>query len=135
MALEVFGCRLVTADLEGAKLLPLPDWTCRVSMNGWGMRKVGLRTVEVGGADEGDVNTEVSVMSRAIQTEIDAKGNRRPGGVFGAAVEADLEGINTVAHLECFDDRQRTLLACFCFNFSKIFCDWVLVASAAMLTW
>lgn len=48
------------------------------------------RTVEIGGSDEGDVDTEVSVMSRAVQAEIDTKGNRRPGGIFGAAVEADL---------------------------------------------
>lgn len=54
------------------------------------MWRVGLRTVEVGGADEGDVDTEVSVMGRAVQAEINAKGNRRPGGIFGAAIEADL---------------------------------------------
>jgi len=101
MALEVLGCRLVTADLEGAKLLPLPDWTCGVSICGWGMRRVGLRTVEVGGANEGDVDTEVSVVGGAIQAEIDAKGNRRPSRVFGAAVEADLDGVNTVGHVEC----------------------------------
>jgi hypothetical protein len=75
MALEVLGSRLVTADLEGAKLLPLPDWTCGVSRGGWGMRRVGLRTVEIGRANEGDVDTEVSVMSRAVQTKVDAKGN------------------------------------------------------------
>ena len=101
MALEIFGCRLVTADLEGAQLLPLPDWTCVVSISGWGMRRVGLRTVKVGGANEGDVDTEVSVVGRAVQTEIDAKGNRRPGRVFGAAVETDLDGVNTVGHVEC----------------------------------
>jgi hypothetical protein len=87
------------------------------------MWRVGLRTVEVGGADEGDVNTEISVVSGAVQAEIDSKGNRRPGGVFGAAIEADLDGINIVAHVESRNDRPPTLLACFCFSFSKIFCD------------
>jgi hypothetical protein len=76
MALEVFGSRLITADLEGTKLLPLPDWTCGVSMSGWGMRRVGLRTIEVGRANEGNVDTEISVVGRAVQTEINAKGNR-----------------------------------------------------------
>lgn len=75
MALEVLGGRLITADLEGTELLPLPDWTRGVSMSGWGMRRVGLRTVEVGRANEGDVDTEISVVGRAIQAEIDAKGN------------------------------------------------------------
>lgn len=39
------------------------------------------------------------------------------------------DGINIVAHVEAWDNRRPTLLACFCFSFSKIFCDWVLVAS------
>jgi hypothetical protein len=54
----------------------LPDWTCGVSMSGWGMRRVGLRTIEVGRANEGNVDTEISVVGRAVQTEINAKGNR-----------------------------------------------------------
>lgn len=36
MALEILGCRLVAANLEGTELLPLPDWTCDVSMSGVG---------------------------------------------------------------------------------------------------
>ncbi|KAG9680172.1 hypothetical protein KCU87_g160, partial [Aureobasidium melanogenum] len=50
MALEILGCRLVTADLEV----------------GWGMWRVGLRTVEVGGTDEGDVDTEISVATYLV---------------------------------------------------------------------
>lgn len=36
MALEILGCRLIAADLEGTELLPLPDWTCDVSISGVG---------------------------------------------------------------------------------------------------
>ena len=47
------------------------------------------------------MDTEVPVVGGTIETEVDAKGNRRPGGVFGAAVETDLDGVNTVGHVEC----------------------------------
>lgn len=79
------------------------------------------------------MDTEVPVVGGTIETEVDAKGNRRPGGVFGAAVEADL-----YSHQHCgtrggsLDGTRPTLLACFCFNFSKIFCDCVFVASAIL---
>lgn len=48
------------------------------------------RTVEIGGSDEGDVDTEVSVMGGAVKAEINAEGHGRPCRIFGTAVEADL---------------------------------------------
>jgi hypothetical protein len=46
--------------------------------------------VEVRRADKGDVDTKVAVVRRAVETQIDAKGDRSPGGVVLAAVEAGL---------------------------------------------
>lgn len=50
-------------------------------------------TVEVGALDERDVHTQVAVVRRAVQTDVNGKGNRRPGRVLCAAVEADLIGL------------------------------------------
>lgn len=36
------------------------------------------------------MDTEVSVVRRAVEAEVDAEGNRGPGRVLGAAIEANL---------------------------------------------
>lgn len=47
-------------------------------------------TVEVSRPHKGNVNAEVAVVGRAIEAEVDAKGDRGPCWVLLAAVEADL---------------------------------------------
>ena len=49
-----------------------------------------LRTIEVRGANKGDVDAEVAVVRGAVEAEVDTKGNGGPGRVLLAAVEADL---------------------------------------------
>ena len=85
------------------------------------------------------MNTEISVISRAVETKIDAKRNRGPCGIFLATVEADLQGKNDQYLKECTDGseadgscRRITLLAGFDFSFLKMSCDWVLVARLMM---
>jgi hypothetical protein len=51
----------------------------------------GLRTIEVRGSHEGDVDTQVTVVGGAVQAEVDAKGHRRPSRVLGTAIEAKLD--------------------------------------------
>ena len=50
-------------------------------------------TVQIGTSHKADMYAQVAVVGRAIQTQVDAEGHARPGGVFGAAVEADLVGL------------------------------------------
>jgi hypothetical protein len=38
--------------------------------------------------DEGDVNAQITVDRRAIETQVDSKGNRGPGWVLGRTVKA-----------------------------------------------
>ena len=90
----------------------------------------GKRTVKIGGSHKRYVNTQVSVIGRTIQTEVDAKGNRRPGWILGATIEADL-----VLHVPLAsvcprsvcrkgeDVAGHTLLAGFVLNFSKSLVD------------
>lgn len=47
-------------------------------------------TVEVGRADKRDVDAEVAVVGRAVEAEVDAKGDRGPCRVLLVAVEAHL---------------------------------------------
>lgn len=47
-------------------------------------------TVEVGGADEGDVHAQVTVVGRAVKAQVDTERHGRPCWVLGAAIEADL---------------------------------------------
>ena len=50
-------------------------------------------TVQVGAAHKGNVYAQVSVVRRAVETEIDGEGHARPGRVARTAVEADLVGL------------------------------------------
>lgn len=59
----------------------------RVSCAHWAQ---GRRTVEVGGANERDVDTHVTVIGRTVEAEVDAKRHRTPCWVLCAAVEAYL---------------------------------------------
>lgn len=57
----------------------------------WGRENNHARhTVKVRGADEGDVDTQVTMVGRAVQAKVDTKGNRRPRRIFRAAIKADL---------------------------------------------
>lgn len=38
------------------------------------------------------MDTEIPVVGRAIETEVDAEGDGRPGGIFRAAIKAYLRG-------------------------------------------
>jgi hypothetical protein len=49
-----------------------------------------IRTVEVCGSNKGDVDTKITVMSRAIEAKVDTEGDRRPGRVLGVTVKAYL---------------------------------------------
>ncbi len=49
-----------------------------------------VRTIKVGGADKGDMDTKVSVVGGAVEAEVDAKRDRRPRRVLLSAVKADL---------------------------------------------
>ena len=61
---------------------------------------VVVLTIKVGGPDKGDMDTQISVVRRAIQTQIYAKRYRRPCWVLGAAIEADLVGLFPLQLLE-----------------------------------
>ena len=73
-------------------------------------------TVEVGALDERNVHTEVTVVRRTVQTEVDGEGNRGPCRVLCAAVEADLisllppqlveEGLRLVLRCHGHDGRE-----------------------------
>ena len=73
-------------------------------------------TVEVGALDEGNVHTQVAVVGRAVQAEVDGEGNRGPCRVLCAAVEADLisllppqlveEGLRLVLRCHSHDGRE-----------------------------
>ena len=47
-----------------------------------------IHTVEVCGSNKGDMDTNVAVMGRTIEAEVDTEGNRRPSRVLGATVKA-----------------------------------------------
>ena len=71
--------------------------------------------------------SQVAMIRRAIETEVDTKGNGGPGWILRAAVKAyllklslDIRGPHAAM--------DRTLFAGLLFSFSKIFCDWALVA-------
>ena len=49
-----------------------------------------MHTVEVCRADKGDVNAQVPVVGRTVKTQVNTQRHRRPGGILGAAIEADL---------------------------------------------
>ena len=102
VGLEEFGGRLVAAHLHDAELVPLPfcwktkkkkklDGSGTLRLANCGQSKAEeKRTVEVGGAHEGNVHAQVAVVGRAVETQVDAKGDGRPCGILLAAVEADL---------------------------------------------
>ena len=50
----------------------------------------GRRTVEIGRSHKGNVDTKVAMVGGTIEAKVDAEGNRCPGGILCAAVEADL---------------------------------------------
>jgi hypothetical protein len=68
-----------------------------------------LLTVKVGALDERDVHTKVTVVCRAVQAEVNGKGNRGPCRVLCAAVEADLIGL---LPLQLCEDGLRLVLRC-----------------------
>lgn len=55
------------------------------------MSSCWAHTIEVRRPHKGNVNTEVTVVGGAVEAQVDAKGNGRPGRVLLSAVEADLE--------------------------------------------
>ena len=57
-------------------------------------------TIKVSAPHETDVYTEVAVVGGAVETQVDAERDGRPGGVLGTAVEADLIGFGALQTLE-----------------------------------
>lgn len=55
-----------------------------------GERAGGQHTVEVRRTNKRNVNTQVAMVGRAVETQVDAEGHRCPGRVLSTAVEADL---------------------------------------------
>lgn len=49
-----------------------------------------MRTVEICGADKGDVDTQIPMVGRAVEAQVDTERHRRPGGILRIAIEADL---------------------------------------------
>ena len=86
-----------------------------------------MLTIEVCGAHERDVDTEIAVDGGAVEAQVDAERHRRPCWVFGAAVEADLVPSALGKPLV---GGERTLLAGLDLSFSKILTDSAFVASA-----
>jgi hypothetical protein len=74
------------------------------------------------------------VIGRAVEAEVDPKGNRGPSGILCAAIEAELyEGLaGCGGHVE--KEWGPTRLAGFSLSLAKMFCDSVLLARAAMAT-
>ena len=68
---------------------------------------------------------------RAIEAEVDSEGYGRPCWVLSPTVETYLHK-RTVSGQSKLVERRYTLFADFPFNFSKIFCDWALLAEAMM---
>lgn len=85
-------------------------------------------TVKVGRSDEGDVDTEVSVVGRAVEAQIDAEWHRRPRRVLLSTVKAYLLFSSAHSSWPWAHRARRTLLACFDLSFSKTFCDCNFVA-------
>lgn len=68
------------------------------------------------------MNTQVTVVGRAVKTKIDTKRDGRPGGILGTAVKTDL--FRSQVSEGPVDRRTRvvfTLFAGFNLSFSKIF--------------
>lgn len=61
---------------------------------------VSALTIEVGRAHKRDVHAQIPVVGGAVETEVDAKGDRGPRRVLRAAVEADLVGFLALQLLE-----------------------------------
>ena len=64
----------------------------------------------------------------AIETKVDTKRDRRPGWIFGAAVKTYLSTLSVGIGKLIMLWKMHTLFAGLVFSFSKIFCDWALVA-------
>lgn len=92
-------------------------------MGRWGVNSL---TVEVRRANEGDVDAEVAVVGRAVQAEVDAKGDRGPGRVLLVAVKAYLHAFRQWKSPSGHAENRTvgdTLFAGFAFNFSNILMD------------
>lgn len=95
-----------------------------------------IHTIQVCRSHKGDVNTEVTVIGGAVQTQVDAERHRRPCGILLSAVKAYLGRqwhalvlVSQVPSRPC----SRTLLAGFVFSFSKILSDCCFDARALIL--
>jgi hypothetical protein len=71
------------------------------------------------------------MVRRAVQAQVDAKGDGAPCRVLCAAIETYLGFMSTSIHRP--SAFELTLFAGFCFSLVKMFCDCVLVARAAMV--
>lgn len=82
-----------------------------------------MHTVEVCGTNEGDVNTQVSVIGRAVETKVDTERHRGPGRVLRVAIKAYLieSQKRVIKSGQVGGGVLRTLFAGFCLSFSKIF--------------
>jgi len=107
-------------------------WLARARAASWGVR--GRRTVEVGRPDKGNVDAEVAVVGGAIEAQIDAQGDGRPGRVLLAAVEADLGAVSMCRQSRRADTGRLALFAGFDLSFSKILSDCCLDARPLILT-
>lgn len=55
------------------------------------------------------MHAQVAVIGAAVEAEVDAEGHAAPGGIFGAAVKADLVGLLA---LQLLEDVVRDCLGC-----------------------
>jgi len=90
--LEVLGGGLISTNLHHPELFPLPFCTKHISTEPLEMllSESGMRTVEICGADKGDVDTQIPMVGRAVEAQVDTERHRRPGGILRIAIEADL---------------------------------------------
>lgn len=88
----------------------------------------GLHTVEIRGTDKGDMNPQVSMVGRTVQTQVNSQRNRRPRRILGATIETDLPSdcqyvLVQTGGLPCVlqEGQVRALFAGLVLSFSKIF--------------
>lgn len=78
---EELGQRGISADFDRSQLLQRPG----IEVGGPGVTVSFLRskgTIRSSSPDEGDMNAQITVDRRAIETQVDSKGNRGPGWVL-----------------------------------------------------
>jgi hypothetical protein len=92
VCLEVFCSGIVATDFHKPQLIPLPDYVQLSAPIPVGSVCLDIlqHTVEIRGAHKGDVYAEITMVGRAVQTEIYGEGNGSPCWILCAAVKTYL---------------------------------------------